>query len=751
MLYARTVEGRPKRAWQKLSDHLDQVAKRASAFAEGFGSRDWGYCAGLWHDLGKYSSEFQARLDGKQIQFEHSGVGAAFAEGRHKERGLPLAFAIAGHHAGLADYITGEPGFPKPLKERLKANVALMQSLSPLFPTEIASQQIPDYPEILSPSQNGERVEKEVQRRQMEFWIRFLFSALVDADRLDSEEYCQPDKSSKRGLFPGIKELSERVDSYIDTIQASLPASVKDSPVNQARQYVANACREAASRAQGTFTLTVPTGGGKTLSAMSFALRHAHLHNLRRVIVVIPYTSIIEQNADVYRQALGTEAVVEHQSSLDPEEMKAKYGEEITNRTGLASENWDAPVIVTTTVQFFESLFSNRPSRCRKLHNIAGSVIILDEVQTLPPAFLHSILDALSELVRSYRCSVVLSTATPPALKRRAGFDLGLRDGREILPNPQQLASHPSRVEYVWPNGEAQGLDPAQLATELAKHQQVLAIVHRREDARLTAKHLESLARDGSVHHLSALMCPAHRSQALAEIKEILNRGAPCRVVSTQLVEAGVDIDFPLVYRALGGLDSIVQAGGRCNREGRMDRGSVIVFRAHSAPPRGTPRRALGITESLLREHGGTLDLNNPAIFPAVFEEYFRMLYFAEDLDARGIQTLRQEFRFASVSREFQLIEDGFTHPVVVPFGDASSRLDALRMLGPSRETLRGLQAFTVNIYPDAFQRLSHVGALQEILEGTWAVTDSFSNLYDNKYGLVVGDEPLPRVEALIV
>ena len=744
---ARTLEGHPRSAWQKLPEHLNHVADRASASADAFGSRDWGYCAGLWHDLGKYSSEFQAKLDGKPIRFEHSGVGAAFASDKHKERGLPLAFAIAGHHAGLADYVTGEPGFPKPLKERLKDNGALMRELSHLFPAKIASQQIPEFPEFLSVPQTKERNERETYQRRMELWIRFLFSALVDADRLDSEEFCQPEKASTRGLFPSVDTLSQRIDSHIDVIQATLPASVKDSSVNQTRQYVANACLEAASQAQGTFTLTVPTGGGKTLSAMSFALHHAQLHNLRRVIVVIPYTSIIEQNAEVYRKALGNEAVVEHQSSLDPKERRVTYGEEITSRAELASENWDAPVIVTTTVQFFESLFSNRPSRCRKLHNVAGSVIVLDEVQTLPPAFLHSILDALNELVSSYRCSVVLSTATPPSLKWRAGFDLGLRDCREIVSSPQQLASQLKRVEYVWPDDDARELDPAELAAELANHPQVLAIVHRREDARLTAQHLEAFAKDGSIYHLSALMCPAHRSQTLDEIKKTLERGTPCRAVSTQLVEAGVDVDFPLVYRALGGLDSIVQAAGRCNREGRIDRGKMTIFRAHSAPPRGTPRRALGITESLLREHGGTLDLTDPAIF----EDYFRMLYFAEDLDAKCIQTLRQEFRFASVSREFQLIEDGFTHSVVVPFGEASARLDELRRLGPTKETTRGLQAFTVNIYPDAFQKLSNAGALQEILEGTWAVTGIFSGLYDKKYGLVVGDELLPSVEGLII
>jgi CRISPR-associated endonuclease/helicase Cas3 len=742
---ARTLEGHPRPAWQKLPEHLDHVADRASASADAFGSQDWGYCAGLWHDLGKYSSEFQAKLDGKPILFEHSGVGAAFASDKHKERGLPLAFAIAGHHAGLADYVTREPGFPKPLKERLKDNGALMHGLSHLFPAKIVNQHIPEFPDFLSLPQNNEPVDKEAQRRRMEFWIRFLFSALVDADRLDSEEFCQPEKTGKRGLFPSIKTLSARIDSHIDSIQESLPGS--SEIVRSTRQYVANACREAASQAQGSFSLTVPTGGGKTLSAMSFALHHAHLHKLRRVIVVIPYTSIIEQNADVYRKALGTEAVVEHQSSLDPKETKGKYGEEIASRAELAVENWDAPVIVTTTVQFFESLFSNRTSRCRKLHRVAGSVIILDEVQTLPPAFLHSILDALNELVRAYGCSVVLSTATPPSLKWRAGFDLGLRDCREIVQSPQQLASQLKRVEYIWPDVEARGLEPAELAAELAKHHQVLAIVHRREDARLSAQELEAFTKDSLVYHLSALMCPAHRSRTLGEIKKALDQGAPCRVVSTQLVEAGVDIDFPLVYRALGGLDSIVQAGGRCNREGRIERGKMIVFRAHSAPPQGTPRRALEITKSLLREHGGTLDLNDPAIF----EDYFRMLYFAEDLDAKGIQTLRQEFRFASVSREFQLIEDGFTHSVVVPFGDASARLDELRRLGPTRETTRGLQAFTVNIYPDAFQKLSNAGALQEILEGTWAVTGIFSGLYDKKYGLVVGDELLPNVESLIV
>ena len=273
---------------------------------------------------------------------------------------MPLAFAIAGHHAGLADYFTGEPGLPKPLRQRLNENVPLMRDLHHLFPAEIANQAIPQLPKFLSLPQINDRKEREGYQRRMEFWIRFLFSALVDADRLNSEEFCQPEKISKRGGFPSISKLCERIDSYIDGIEMSLPVGFGDTPVNRARQYVANACREAASQAQGCFSLTVPTGGGKTLSAMSFALHHAQLRNLRRIIVVIPYTSIIEQNAEVYRKALGNEAVIEHQSSLDPKDRRTKHGEEIASRAELASENWDAPVVVTTTVQFFESLFSNR-------------------------------------------------------------------------------------------------------------------------------------------------------------------------------------------------------------------------------------------------------------------------------------------------------------------------------------------------------------------------------------------------------
>ena len=309
---------------------------------------------------------------------------------------------------------------------------------------------------------------------------------LVDADRLDTEAFCDPNTAALRSRFSSIARLRDRLDSFIDRKVGSLSATEKANPVNLSRAEILDACRKAAPLAPGVFSLTVPTGGGKTLSAMSFAMNHAERHGLRRVIVVIPYTSIIEQNADVYSHALGAENVVEHHSSFDLDVSKAKHGEELTRRYELACENWDAPVVVTTTVQFFESLFSSHPSRCRKIHNVARSVIILDEVQSLPPGFLLSIVDALNELTAHYGCSIVLSTATPPALAARERFEAGLTGVRELVANAKGLAERLKRVEYEWPGEDVPAVTWPQLAGRMAEHHQVLAVVHK-ETTRATS------------------------------------------------------------------------------------------------------------------------------------------------------------------------------------------------------------------------------------------------------------------------
>jgi CRISPR-associated endonuclease/helicase Cas3 len=743
--YAHTLEGQPPECWQPLEDHLRAVAELAARNCEAFDSSDWGYCAGLWHDLGKYQADFQERLLGSRIAVEHSGVGAVLACRKNREIGLPLAFGIAGHHAGLANWAAYDPGLPTPLEERIRGNEPRLKALLASVPTWIQEHPLPSVPAFLRRSA-GKRP-SDGERRSGEFWTRLLFSALVDADRLNTESFYSPQRLELRRRSCQIATLRQRLDSYIDQKMRALSPDQRRERVNLARKTVLEACRTSASQSPGAFGLNVPTGGGKTLSAMSFALAHAERHGLRRVIVVIPYTSIIEQNAEVYRRALGAENVVEHQSNFDPKRQSATLGEEHTTRLELACENWDAPVIVTTTVQFFESLFSNHPSRCRKLHNVAKSVVILDEVQTLPPAFLLAIVEALNELARHYGCTVVLSTATPPALAARARFKSGLSGIREIIPNVRELADQLKRVEYAWPGGKSTPMEWPALAVELAQHRQVLAVVHRRNDARSLAEELQKVARHGPVWHLSALMCPAHRSDILSQIRNALVRGHTCRVVSTQLVEAGVDLDFPVVYRALAGLDSIVQSAGRCNREGRIEKGRVVLFWSITSPPSGTLRRALQVTDVLLRGAGGELDPTDPELI----ETYFRMLYLGETLDARGIQTLREGFNFASVGRDFKLIEDGFTESVVVPYGDAEARLQDLGVRGPSRQTLRRLQPFVVNIYPDSFERLSEAGALEEMAGGLFALSNPYKHLYDATFGLSVGDAPQAAPAALVV
>lgn len=745
--YAHSLEGRPSSEWQPLEEHLKNVAELAGGFAEDFGFRDWGYTAGLWHDLGKYQPEFQDRLLGAQISVEHSGIGASQAYEKGKSHGLPLSFVIGGHHAGLANLVGSSRDQPSPIMERVKSNQKILKKLLPILPDELNTAPFPRLPPFLSPKVTPNKKDNAINSRRCEFWIRFLFSTLVDADRLDTECLTGDERNRLLKNYASIEELQRRLNRFLENKAARLSPETLSMPVNKVRASVLAACLQAAQKDSGVFSLTVPTGGGKTLSSMAFALSHAEIHHQRRIIVVIPYTSIIEQNAAEYRLALGTENLIEHHSNLDTEKYKQRHGEEETRRMELASENWDAPVIVTTTVQFFESLFSNRPSRCRKLHNIARSVIILDEVQTLPPEYLICILDALNELANNYGCSVVLSTATPPALSARERFEWGLKDVREIVPSPDAIASELKRVEYSWPDPDGPPVLWENLAKELTGFEQVLAVVHRRKDAYELAEYLSLLLGDQSVFHLSALMCPAHRSDVLDVVKNRLSNGKPCRLVSTQLIEAGVDVDFPVVYRALGGLDSMVQAAGRCNREGRLEFGRVKIFRAPSKPPSGTARKAMDIAEGLLRKNGNSLDISAKN----VFFEYFRSLYFKSELDAKRIQSLRQEFKFADVAGEFRLIEDGFTESIVVPYKEGHARLKKLLERGPSRATMRSLQPFIVNIYPKTFERLQSNGALEEVADGLFALNPVFTHLYTHTYGLAVEGEIDPEPGDLVV
>lgn len=549
-----------------LQDHLLAVSALAASFANPFNATAWAAGAGRWHDLGKFRAPFQryiristglepqgAHLEGAPGRVTHSTAGALWAQQKSGAAGRVLAYLIAGHHAGLHDWTAG-------LEYRLSQDDArseLDESLSADPASDILDQS--DLPPDLRATPGG--------AEGFALWVRMLFSCLVDADFLDTEAFMDAAKAGRRGDWPEISSLRARFEAQM----LELDRNASHTPVNALRREVRSHCLAAAVLPPGLFSLTVPTGGGKTLSSMAFALEHARRHGKRRIVYVIPYTSIIEQTADIFRGLFG-DAVIEHHSNAESDP------EQETARSRLACENWDAPIVVTTSVQCFESLFAARPSRCRKLHNLVDSVIVLDEAQLLPPDFLQPILDVLNLLTRHYGVTVVLSTATQPALASRDYFDpqkkiRGLDQVREIIPDPDELYRRLKRVDVRLPADWRTAIAWEDLAGRLTAHESVLAIVNTRRHAR----ELHRLMPAGTLH-LSALLCGAHRSAVIAGIKSRLAAGIPTRVISTQLVEAGVDLDFPVVYRALAGLDSIAQAAGRCNREGRLPTGEVHVF-----------------------------------------------------------------------------------------------------------------------------------------------------------------------------
>jgi len=489
-------------------------------------------------------------------------------------------------------------------------------------------------------------------------------------------------------------------------------------------------CRDRATGPKGIFTLTVPTGGGKTLASMSFALRHAAAHDLDRVILVIPYTSIIEQNAAVLKRIVGDENVLEHHTNFDPGDQR-KYW--------LDAENWDAPIIVTTSVQFFESLFGNKTSVARKVHAIANSVVVFDEVQTLPPGLLLPIVDVMNELVNRYGSSLVLCTATQPALERRPGFPVGLSDTREIVSDPQRHFVMLQRVDARWPLDLYAAEPWPQLAARVLEQPRSLTIVHRRDDAR----RLCELLPDDTLH-LSAAMCPRHRTQVLREIRRRLSADETCRVVSTQLVEAGVDLDFPVVFRALAGLDSLAQAAGRCNREGNADRGILEIFVAETLPPPGVLRKALDAARIVASQRGGEPDLFTD---PEIFTTYF-MQFYGTPTHEKQIQTDREALHFETVAENFQMIDNG-QESLVVPLDRRCEEiLDALRKReGNPRIHRRRLQQYTVAVPRRQMADLRKSGAVLETAEGSGilVLTEAFKPMYHPRFGftsmnVVAGD-----------
>ena len=566
-----------------------------------------------------------------------------------------------------------------------------------------------------------------------------------------------PDRTEARPVdLPSMAVLRNLLDAHLDAL-----AKGKSGRVASARHEVLSACRNAAHESRSLFSLTVPTGGGKTLSSLAFALEHARTHGMDRVIYAIPFTSIIDQTADVFRRIFtecpdGT--IVEHHSNLDPERESV--------RSRLAAENWDAPLIVTTNVQLFESLFAAKTSRCRKLHNICNSVIILDEVQTIPVSLLEPTLAAIRELTNDFGCTVVLCTATQPALLKSDEFPIGLEHVNEITPDPARLYNALKRVTIQ----NCGTLSDEALVQQLSEYSQFLCIVNTRPHAarifsRLTRLEEEaclsfdtsssSRVKQDHVFHLSTFMCSQHRADVLTKIRQRLNDSLPCQVISTQLIEAGVDVDFPVVFRSLSGIDSIAQAAGRCNREGRNDTGNVFVFDPAHVLLRGYLRSVADSASELIAElNPNDMDL----LSQEAVRRYFQIHFWKhkERWDEKKVMecfpppssTAPVHYNFRTASERFQWIEDT-TETVFVPYGKQGQKLiERLRREGPSRDLLRRLQRYSVGVYDRVFN--SMLGTDIERLDSGFAVLIN-ETCYDHDLGFRSDQSGFHDPESLIV
>ena len=696
MTYLAHIAGDGRK--QTAAEHLNGTAERCALFAAPFGAEELGRLAGLSHDLGKYSMEFQRRLAGGP-KVDHATAGA-FACWR---MGQPLAaFAAAGHHGGLPDGGTqGDSPDAGTFWGRMKrAERGMLPDCSP-WTEEIA------LPSPAPPPCGAEPL-------SLMFFTRMLFSCLTDADFLDTEAFMD---GSPRPEHPApLDDLWERLQRHIS---GWFPPQ---GELNSRRCAVLEQCiRMGKTQPPGLFTLTVPTGGGKTVASLAFALAQARARGLRRIIYVIPYTSIIEQTAQEFRTILGAENVLEHHSNA-AYEIDAEATPK-TVRLAQAAENWDMPVVVTTAVQFFESLYANRPSQCRKLHNLAGSVILFDEAQLLPLPCLRPCVHAIAQLVQHYGASAVLCTATQPALGPLFAEFLPGRPAVELCPPELCPPESFRRVCFR----QAGRLDWDTLSGQLQQHEQVLCVVNSRKSAQ---EIFTRLSGEGNFH-LSTLMYPAHRRAKLEEIRRRLREGLPCRVISTSLIEAGVDVDFPMVWRETAGLDSIAQAAGRCNREGKRDPEFSIVtyFQSEHAVPvlQGIPIQA---AREALRKDG------DPAK-PETMQHYFTALrsLIGENMDKSAVikTTTENILPMETVAKNFHLI-DKETFTVYIPLGEGEAVCRPLLSGQPSREDYRRAGQYSVGIYDRDFQSLYSAGDIRLLSENSAVLVNL--KLYDSEVGL---------------
>lgn len=724
---------------QEMLDHLKGTAILAQDFAKEFNNPEWGRLLGLWHDLGKYSDEFQEYIkknsgyeDGERLgKTDHTSAAAILAKETYPGLWPPIAYCIAGHHAGLHNF-THEPGISGDLSDRIKKQEFL----------EKVRSKIPV--ELLVKLNLNPPIGKSIDPKQMNLWVRMLFSCLVDADYLDTERFMNPESFERRGKYNSLSELKSRFENHMELMLFNAPIT----KVNSIRSQVLKDCIKSGELAPGFLSITVPTGGGKTLSAMAWALVHALKYNKSRIIFAIPYTSIITQTVLIYRSIFGDDNVIEHHSNIDEDTN--------TQERKLAAENWDAPVIVTTNVQLFESLYSNKTSRCRKLHNLVNSIIILDEAQMLPPDFLNPILTTLKGLVDNFSVSVLFSTATQPALTGKIGgkgqfaFEGISSDSvRELVQQIDELAKNLKRVQLELPGNMNETVDWHDIADELRSHEQVLCIVNTRNQCR----ELYELMPENTVH-LSRLMCTAHIMDVIGEIKHRLNENMPVRVISTQLIEAGVDIDFPVVYRAISGLDSIAQCAGRCNREGKLNKENRLGYMKVFVPSKGTPVGLMRKGSDTFKEMlSGWSEREATLLEPKAFQEYFRLFYSKIDnFDKANIgdslwkDAQSMKFQFATAARDFRLIDDKNAQTILVEYKDGNDLIQLLKSKGPEPWLMRKLQRYIVSVNERDFAEIRKAGLIVE-LHGCWI--QDYQKLYNQHSGLQLKGKWLEEINII--
>lgn len=689
--------------WHPLQTHLQSTGALAKGFGNQMSLGEWCEILSFVHDAGKFHPAFQEYL---QAMYEkraaqkcpHAIWGAAilFLLLKDDERWKEMALPILGHHAGLHNAALAEQKLCEHLNTHL--GTAEWKTINRATTELLQSEFLPP-PTLACPFAR-------------ELRIRMAFSCLVDADYLDTESHFSPSSASLRGSWVRLKDLWP----IFRANHMSLMWGRRGTKMSRYRRKVYFECRRSAGAKPGVFRLTVPTGGGKTRASITFALRHAvanPAHGFRRIIVALPYTSIVDQTTSELRDIFGAPHVLEHQSQ--PENPGDTENDPVAKRLAMASENWDSPIVVTTTVQLFESLFANQPSRCRKLHNIAKSILILDEVQTLPPELLRPTLNVLRLLEENYGVTVVLCTATQPTIEKSYYLpEWRNRNIPHLVPSYPLLFQELNRVRYEPPKEFTSEELAQQIATEPGS---VLAIFNTKKDALKVYEILLKGEIEG-LFHLSTLLCSHHRRAILTEIKRRLSRDQPVRLISTQVVEAGVDLDFPSVYRAIGPLDRIVQAAGRCNREFKLNQqgGRIILFTlTDGRVPKGSYARGVDISTQLLSEDGAMDRLAGTEIF----EDYFVRLYRDVDLDRPKVDEARQKLDYPEVSIRYRFIEP--TEQFVVVNYDLKTvpHLIKAHRFEPSRATWRALQPYTVNLMKWDADRLKESDAT-EIAPGLW-------------------------------